>query len=496
MYTDHTYQDWERCLDGDRRSLLVTIINQYKSSAEFQLALKAQRYFNADNDAVDRKKLLKPQKFETTVKDGDRTRTKTGVRVVEIEGNRVYSRFFYRLITQENQHLLANGVTIGDVGEVSGDSIKAKLGFGFDTTLQQIGEKALIHGVCWGYWNLDHIEAIEAAKDANSGFVALLDEETSAARVGIQFWQLSAKRPLYVRLFEEDGMTVYRSDADGKLEEYKAKRPYVLKVSRDAAGEQIIGTSNYSALPLVPLYANPEKRSEFGNAIMSKIDAYDRISSDFVDNLDRTNDIYWVLNNFGGNTAEVAEMIEQIDRLRMVVNISDGVGGGSTAQPHTIEVPFKARETALTLLEASIYKDMMALSLDEVTGGGLTNVAIKAALTNLNLKCDRYEWQAYAFVQGVLRLLGIETEVIGFVRQGLVNQSEVVADINLMRDYIDDETALRLNPYINEDEIPEIMERMSVQRYAGAARLPEEVDDGGSADEDGDEDRAGDVAEH
>ena len=63
--------------------------------------------------------------------------------------------------------------------------------------------------------------------------------------------------------------------------------------------------------------------------------------------------------------------------------------------------------TALTRLEASIYTDMMALALDEVTGGGLTNVAIKAALTNLNLKCDRYEWQAYAFVQGVLRLLGI-----------------------------------------------------------------------------------------
>lgn len=490
MFTDYTYQDWEQ--STDRLSLIVDIINAYKTSTEFQLALKAQRYFNADNDAVDRKKLLKPQQFETTVKDRGHTRTKTDVRVVEIEGNRVYSRFFYRVITQENQHLLGNGVTIGDVGDMTGDVIKKRLGAGFDTTLQQIGEKALIHGVCWGYWNHDHIEAIEAAKDVNSGFVALLDEETSAPRVGIQFWRLSEKRPMYVRLFEEDGLTMYRS-SDEKLVEYKAKRPYVLTVSRDAAGEQIIGMTNYVSLPLVPLYANPEKRSEFGNAIMSKIDAYDRISSDFVDNLDRTNDIYWVLNNFGGNTAEVAEMIEQIDRLRMVINISDGMGGGSTAQPHTIEVPWKARETALALLEASIYKDMMALSLDEVTGGSLTNVAIKAALTNLNLKVDRYEWQVYAFVQGVLRLLGIETEVIGFVRQGLVNQSEVVQDINLMRDYIDDETALRLCPYINEDEIPEIMERLAAQRYSGV-RLPEEEEDpDGQADEDSDEDREDDA---
>jgi hypothetical protein len=185
-------------------------------------------------------------------------------------------------------------------------------------------------------------------------------------------------------------------------------------------------------------------------------------------------------------------MIEQIEKLRAVVNVSDGVVGGSTAQPHTFEVPYLARQTALQLLEASIYKDMMALSLEEVTGGSLTNVAIKAALTNLNLKCDRYEWQAFAFVQGVLRLIGVETEVISFVRQGLVNQSEVVADINLMREYIDDETALRLNPYINADEIPEILERLAQQRYAGMP-MQQEVTDDGSGDEDGGEDRAGDA---
>lgn len=495
MYTDHTYQDWENA--GDRGTLLLEIISRYKVSEDFRTALTAMRYFVAENEAVGRKKLLKPQRFETTVKEpapggGEHVRKRTGLRTVEIEGNRVYSRFFYRIVTQENQHLLSNGVTIGDASGESGDAIKARLGIGFDTTMQQLGEKALIQGVAWGYWNLDHIEPIEAAKDANSGFVALLDEETGAPRLGIQFWRLSESRPMYIRLFEEDGITVYRTTDRGELMEHRPKRAYILRVSKDAAGEQVIGTSNYSALPLVPLYANPERRSEFDNSIRSKIDAYDRISSDFVDNLDRANDIYWVLNNFGGNTAEVAEMIEQIERLRTVVNISDGVGGGSTAQPHTFEVPYEARQTALALLEAAIYKDMMALSLDEVTGGSLTNVAIKAALTNLNLKCDRYEWQAYTFVQGVLRLIGVETEVISFVRQGLVNQSEVVQDINLMRDYIDDETALRLCPYINADEIPEIMERLAQQRYAGMA-MQEEMMDDGSGDESRREDRSGDA---
>ena len=500
MYTDHTYQDWELTPENDRRELLLAIINRYKSSVDFRVALIAQKYFDAENEAVARKKLLKPQRIETTVKEAapdgsEYTRTRTGLRTVEIEGNRVYSRFFYRLITQENQHLLGNGVTIGDTRTGDGTAIKARLGIGFDATMQQIGEKALIHGVSWGYWNHDHLEAIEAAKDANSGFVALVDEETSAPRLGVQFWRLSPKRPLYVRLFEEDGLTTYRTNKDGDLEEYRAKRPYVLRIARDAAGEQIVGTSNYSALPLIPLYANPERRSEFDNSVKSKIDAYDRISSDFVDNLDRANDVYWVLNNYGGTTAQICEMLEQIEKIRAVINRTDGMpGSGSTAEPHTFEVPYAARKTALEILEKQIYEDAMGLNLALITGGSLTNVAIEASMTNINLKCDRYEWQVFAFVQSVLRLIGVTTEQISFARQTLVNQSEIVQDIATMREDIDQETALRKNPYIMEEEIEGILERSAKERYTGAARYPpEEVTDDGSGNEASGEDRAADA---
>ena len=499
MFTDYTYQDWELASDEERLKLLPAIVNSYKASEDFQRGLTAQKYFLAQNEAVARKKMLQPRRVETQVKvpaaDGsEAVVTKTGLREVEIEGNRVYSNFFSRVVTQENQHLLGNGVTIGEGKGSEGEAIKRRLGIGFDSTVQKLGEKALIAGVAWGYWNLDHIEPIEAVKDINSGFVALVDEETSAPRLGVQFWRLSEKRPLYIRLFEEDGLTVYRTDKDGSLMEYKPKRPYVLRIARDAIGEQVIGTSNYSALPLVPLYANPERRSEFDNSLQSKIDAYDRISSDFVDNLDRANDIYWVLNNYGGSTAEVCEMIEQLERLRAVINKSDGMGGGSTAEPHTFEVPYAARQTALEILERQIYEDKMALNTKEITGGSLTNVAIKASMTNLNLKCDRYEWQVFAFVQGVLRLIGIETEQISFVRQALVNQSEVVQDIATMREDIDQETALRKNPYIMEEEIPGILERSAMERYTGSANPLNGGGDGdGSGDEAGGEERAADA---
>ena len=204
--------------------------------------------------------------------------------------------------------------------------------------------------------------------------------------------------------------------------------------------------------PLVPLWANEEHRSEFTPSIKSKIDAYDRILSDFADNLDRANDVYWVLNNFGGTSDDIAEMLAEISRVKAVANLSDGSGTAATAEPHTIQVPFEARQAALRLLERALYRDWMALDTSELTGGSLTNVAIRAATAGLQLKANRFEWQCFHFVRSLLRLMGVDSDAIRFQREDIANQSEIVRDIERMRPDIDRATALRLNPYLQPEE--------------------------------------------
>ena len=468
MYTDVTYQDWEQTPEHEQLELLLNIIRQYKSSPDFRQGLVANQYFRAENPAVAGKYLMRPIVVES--KDANGKVKKTN-RKERIDGNRVFSSFFSRFVIQQNQFLLANGVTLDD------EKTKAKLGIGFDKALERLGEKALVHGVAWGYWNVDHLEVIEAVKDKLSGAVALVDERTSEPMMLVQFWQISGKRPLYVRLYTLNGVVEYSTNEDGKLIEIAAsRRGYIRRVSRDALGTLILDESNYSTLPVIPLWASEERRSELTPAIKSKIDLYDRILSDFGDNLDRACDVYWVLNNFGGTMSDIAETLAAIENLKAVANLSDGTGNASTAEPHTIEVPYAARQAALDILQKQLYSDYMALSMDELTGGSLTNVAIETAMTNLNLKADRYEWQCFSFVQKVLRLLGVETEEIKFKRQTLVNRSETVNDISLMRDYIDQETALKLNPYIDQEEIPEIMERLAAENVT-VAPAPDEPEE-------------------
>lgn len=420
-----TYQDYEGA--GDRLGMMLQAVRQYRASPGFRQGLAARAYFRGENETVGRKTVLKARRLQYRDRDGLR---RSRCITEDVVGNRIAGGFLYRFVCQQNQYLLQNGAVLPP-------EIKKQLGFGFDQALEQLGEQALLCGVSWGFWNLDHLEVIEAVRDCLSGFVPLMDEMTGRLRAGIQFWQLEAGRPLYLRLFEESGVTVYRMDKKGGIETVSPRRGY----GRD-----------WDRLPVFPLWANSEHRSEFTPSIRSKIDAYDRILSDFADNLDRANDVYWVLNNFGGGVEDICELLEQINRVKAVACIGDGSGTGATAEPHTIEVPYAARHTALTLLEKALYADYMALDTAALTGGSLTNVAIRAACANLDLKCDRYEWQVFRFVQSLLTMLGCPTDSIRFNRQVISNDLETIEAIYRMRQDIDRATALRLNPLIQPEE--------------------------------------------
>lgn len=462
MFTDYTYQDWMRQPDKVRAAL--SVVSSYRHSDDFEKAGIAQRYYFAENDAVSHKVVLRAGVVETDVKqDGKPTgEKKQTVTNEEIPGNRIYSDFFRRFVLQESQYLLGNGVTLDE-------EAKARLGNGFDTALAQMGVWALVHGVCWGYWNYDHIEVLRAYTDEYSGFVALLDEITGAAMVGVQFWQLSRNKPLMIRVFETDGVTLM-GQVDEGMQIIEEKRPYKQTVFHDSTGSMVIGGENYNLLPVIPLYANEMKRTELSLSIRSKIDLYDRILSDFGDNLDKANDVYWVLNNYGGTTRDIAMMLETIHKLKAIVNVSDG-SNSSTATPQSFEVPYAARSTALDLLEKALYKDYMATNMSEITGGSLTNVAIETATMNLNLKVDAFEWQVFSFVQGVLSVAGIETERISFQRRAIANGSEVIQNIYTAQGDLDRETRLKLNPMVANEDIPEILERLDAEETVGLSSI-------------------------
>ena len=422
IFTQYTLQDLrEACEQGQKEQFLLEAMDAYRGSRDHTRAREAMEYFMGRNIAIMNKYILKAE--VETVKDAY-GRERRAARTVRVEGNRLPCGFFRRAVMQLSQYLLSGGVILPE------EKHKKALGPGFDKALEQAGELALVQGVCWVEVRDGHTQVIPAAEGRLCGFFPLYDEMTGRLGAGARFWQLNENKRLHLQLFEQDAVSLYR------LED---------------SGLHLLRREGCRGLCVFPLYANNERESELTEPIRRKIDAYDSILSDLGNNLDRANEVYWVLNNFGGQTQQALEVVEEINRLKTVINRSDGQGG-ATADVKCVEVPWQARKTALDILRRELYSDFMALDMDALKGGSLTNVAIRTAAADLDLKANAFEWQCFCFVQSVLEHLGIRSENISFRRQCISNAHETLQDICLMRGDIDRACALRLNPYIDQDE--------------------------------------------
>ena len=410
-----SYQDLIAASENEaaKMAFVFAAITEHKGTTPYIIALDAEQYYRGLNPRI--------TKYEKIIYDmrGDAHVDKW------TPNHKIASNFFNFAITQENQYLLGNGATF------TKDDTKAKLGDDFDTRLQDLGKKALVGGVAFGFFNLDHIDTFSLLE-----FVPLYDEENGALRAGIRFWQVSPDKPMRATLYEEDGYTDYirANDKSAMLHE---KRPYKLKVrTSEADGEEIYDGENYPSFPIVPLWGNDKKQSELVGR-QGTIDAFDLLNSNLVNNLDEANYIYWVLTNCGGmDDIDDAKFIEQLKTTH--VAHADG-DSGATAEAHTIEAPYQASESAIQTIQRRLYEDFMCLDVNSLSAANKTATEIKAAYQPLDSKCDMYEYCVIEFVQKILELAGIDDKVT-FTRSKVVNKSDEINTLLAAQAYLDDET--------------------------------------------------------
>lgn len=410
-----SYQDLIAASENEaaKMAFVFAAITEHKGSEPYIIALDAEQYYRGLNPRI--------TKYEKIIYDmrGDAHVDKW------TPNHKIASNFFNFALTQENQYLLGNGATF------TKDDTKAKLGDDFDTKLQDLGKKALVGGVAFGFFNLDHIDTFSLLE-----FVPLYDEENGALRAGIRFWQVSPDKPMRATLYEEDGYTDYirANDKSARLHE---KRPYKLKVrTSEADGEEIYDGENYPTFPIVPLWGNDKKQSELVGR-QGTLDAFDLLNSNLVNNLDEANYIYWVLTNCGGmDEMDDAKFIEQLKTTH--VAHADG-DSGATAEAHTIEAPYQASESAIQTIQRRLYEDFMCLDVNSLSAANKTATEIKAAYQPLDSKCDMYEYCVIEFVQKILELAGIDDKVT-FTRSKVINKSDEINTLLAAQAYLDDET--------------------------------------------------------
>lgn len=434
-----TYQDFLEVAeksDRERMEFVLAAINDHKNSDLYQQAKIAREYDEHRNVTI-----ITVQKLLYTL---------SGKAIPDnySANYKLRSAFFPIFMRQETQYLLSNGVILKNAEN------KKRLGRKFDNQIQDLARSALVGGVAYGFWNLDHLEVFTALE-----FVPLLDEENGSLRAGIRFWQVAANKPLRATLYEPDGFTQFIRRSGKEMEILAPKRGYIsVEASSEVDGTEILEYQNYPGFPIIPMYGNRARQSELVGQ-REAIDCYDLIKSGFADTVDDASIIYWTISNAGGmDEIDMARFKETMRRIGVGLVDDDG----AKAEAHTLTIPVEAREALLSRLSDDLYRDFQMLDTTKIQGGQKTATEITAAYQQMDNKVDEFEYCVGDFLYQLFALIGIDDDPT-FTRSKIVNQLEQTQMVLLAASYLDDETILSKLPWLTQEEIANILKRKSAE---------------------------------
>lgn len=426
--------------DIDRGEFCRSAITEFMQSQEYKDAKAGDAYYRKHNLTIE-----KFQKFLYSI---------SGRKIEDLfsANYKLKTLFFRRLIIQQVQYVIGNGVTLQNKDN------KEKLGRDFDYKLQTAAKKAMAAGRAFGFWNYDHLEVFGYADTPSSpGFCPLYDEDTGELRAGIRYWfRNEGKNKIFrATLYEDEGYTEYIKTGSEDAKVMQPRKGYkTITKSTEVQGIDDVCEENYSSLPIVCLYANDTHESELVG-IRENIDCYDFIKSGLANDIDDTSGFYWILKNEGG--MKDVDLAKFIQRMKSV-HAASVDGDEASIEAHTLDVPYDARKTMLELLRKDIYEDFQALDVNTLSAAQKTAQEIQAAYQSQDNKCADFEYNVINFVQKILELAGIDDEPT-FVWNKVTNQNEALDMILKAAAYLSDECIIKHLPFLTPEEADEEIEK-------------------------------------
>ena len=243
---------------------------------------------------------------------------------------------------------------------------------------------------------------------------------------------------------------------------------------------------NYGEIPFIRLDNNRKQRSDIAT-IKAMIDDYDVMNCGLSNNIEDTNEALYVVTGFDGDNLD--ELMKNI-RAKKVV----GVGEGGNVNVQTVDIPIEARKAKMETDEKNIFRFGMGVNMESLKDTGATvSIAIKAAYSLLDLKCNMLEIRLKQFMRRMLKIVLAEINhdngtdyqqsdvYFCFKRETIVNEAEQAtieltkaqrraAEINTilsLASTIDDETRLKLICEQLEIDYDEIKDKVPKEDETG-----------------------------
>lgn len=437
------------------------------------IALAIDNHMKSDSYKIAEDAELYDRQLNSTINSVVRTiYTKAGIPIEDpVSSNtKIASNFFHRLNTDLVSYLLGNGVMFQDHitkeenpdGSVTvHDETKEAFADDFDRVVYDAVYSGEIEGSSYTYVTQGKDGKYDLTLYKLTEFVPLLDEYDSSLRAGIRFWSLEwGKRPVVAILYEEDGITEYRTKPGTKglfLEEYKKKRPYSRIIQKtEVRGVEVIGGANpFTRLPIIPYYAKYKQSTLVG--MKASIDAHDLIMSGFANDLRDCSQIFWLIGGaLGTSDKQAAEFRERL--LFQHIGVIDNEN--SEVKPYVQEVPFESRKVFLESIRESLYEGIGGFNIKQLINGDRTATEIQANYNAMDQEADALKTRVSEYLKNLLSLVGRKDRP-QYKRNRIANLLEQTQMVVMAAEYLSTRAILEKLPWITADEVDTILAEKS-----------------------------------
>lgn len=407
----------------------------------------AERYFRNKNDILF-KDIHQDGRIENPLRNAD---------------NRI-PRNFYGLLVNQKASYLFTAPPLFDVGSNSANlTISDILGDSYAKVCKDLCINASNSGVGWlHYWCSDEKQFEYAVVDSkqiipvwsthlNKKLLAVLrvykniDDEGSAWDI-YEYWT-------------DKECSSYKKPAGELVEE--ALQPYMQFSFYDGLEEQTnIYTHEFARVPFIPFFNNNINSSDLDN-VKLHIDAYDKVYSGFVNDLEDIQEVIFLLTNYGGE--DLNQFLSEIKKYKTVEFDSAGPDDKSGLSTLTIDIPVEAREKLLDMTRKAIFEQGQGVDPQPQDFGNASGVALKYLYSLLELKAGLMETEFKLgfgeLVRAICRFENLECKKIiqTWTRTAITNDSELADICNKSVGVISNKTIIKNHPFV-EDADAELKE--------------------------------------
>jgi len=252
------------------------------------------------------------------------------------------------------------------------------------------------------------------------------------------------------------------SDADEAM--YETLKEFdMFAIINEACGfaeYQNVLSHDFGEVPFIPFFNRNNSLSDLDD-VKPLIDAYDKVFSGFLDDLEDIQEVVFVLSGYVGE--DLAPFLNQLKKYKTIPLESEEGGDLKTL---TIDIPVEARKEMLTLCRKAIFEQGQGVDPDPQNFGNSSGVALKFLYSLLDLKAGLMETEFKLGFGRLIRMVcgqwGYEPEQIiqTWTRTAVTNDSELAEMCVKSSNVISQLSILKNHPFVEnaESEIEQIKE--------------------------------------